>query len=118
MYALRRKSRPPLTGKPHKNETGQEEKEMTAKQMDNRVKKLQKLESQIAALTEQAEEIKAELKQELESMEQEEVQTSKFRIRWKYVIGTRFDSKALKSELPDVYERFTRLTSCRRFSVA
>ncbi|MGP1348462.1 MAG: hypothetical protein ACTTK0_02315 [Stomatobaculum sp.] len=91
---------------------------MTAKQMDNRVKKLQKLESQIAALTEQAEEIKTELKQELESMEQEEVQTSKFRIRWKYVIGTRLDGKALKSELPDVYEKFTRLTSYRRFSVA
>lgn len=78
---------------------------MTAKQMDNRVKKLQKLESQIAALTEQAEEIKTELKQELESMEQEEVQTSKFRIRWKYVIGIRLDGKALKSELPDVYRR-------------
>ena len=37
---------------------------------------------------------------------------------WKPVQSIRFDSKALKAAMPDLYERFTRSTEIRRFILA
>lgn len=91
---------------------------MTNRQMDNRVKKLQDIEAQIKILEKQAVAIKDELKAELDNQGEDEHQTGNFIIRWKEVISNRFDSKALKSALPDVYALYTKETSCRRFTVA
>ena len=80
---------------------------MTNRQMDNRVKKLQDIEAQIKILEKQAVAIKDELKAELDNQGEDEHQTGNFIIRWKEVISNRFDSKALKSALPDVYALYT-----------
>lgn len=91
---------------------------MTNRQMDNRVKKLQEIEAQIKALEEQADAIQEELKAELEAQGEDEHHTGRFIIRWKEIVGSRLDGKALKAAFPDIARQFTRQTSSRRFTIA
>ena len=41
-----------------------------------------------------------------------------YKITWKSVTSSRFDSTAFKKAMPEVAERFTRSTTSRRFVVA
>lgn len=91
---------------------------MTERMIENRIKKLSALESQIAELQEQADMIKGELKADLEEKGLDELKTKNFFIRWKEIVSNRLDSKALKAALPDVYNQFVKQTSSRRFTVA
>lgn len=91
---------------------------MTNRQLDNRIKKLQALEAQQEALEAQAEAIRAELKAELQSNGEDEHQTGTFIIRWKEIVSSRLDSKALKAAFPDIAGQFTRKTTTRRFTIA
>ncbi len=91
---------------------------MTNKQLDNRIKKLQALEAQQKELEKQAEEIRAELKADLESKGEEEHDTGNFIIRWKEIITNRLDSKALKKALPDVFAMYSCVITSRRFTIA
>lgn len=91
---------------------------MTERMMENRVKKLKALESQIAELQEQADAIKSELKADLEEKGVDELKTKNFIIRWKEIISSRLDGKALKAALPDVYSQYCRTSASRRFTVA
>ena len=91
---------------------------MTEKMIENRIKKLSALEEQIAQLQEQAEEIKAELKADLDEKGVQELKTKNFLIRWKEIVSNRLDGKALKAALPEIYNQYCRPTSSRRFTVA
>ena len=91
---------------------------MTERMMENRVKKLKALESQIAELQEQADAIKSELKADLEEKGVDELKTKNFIIRWKEIISNRLDGKALKAALPEIYSQYCRPTSSRRFTIA
>ena len=91
---------------------------MTNKQLDNRVKKLQGIESQMKELEDTAETIRAEIKADLESKGEDEHDTGSFIIRWKEIISRRLDSKALKAALPDVFAAYSKESSSRRFSIA
>ena len=91
---------------------------MTEGMMENRVKKLKALESQIAELQEQADAIKSELKADLEEKGVDELKTKNFIIRWKEIISNRLDGKALKAALPEIYSQYCRTSASRRFTVA
>lgn len=91
---------------------------MTERMMENRVKKLKALESQIAELQEQADAIRSELKADLEEKGVDELETKNFIIRWKEIISNRLDGKALKAALPDVYNQFCKASASRRFTIA
>ena len=41
-----------------------------------------------------------------------------FKITWREVTSSRLDSKALKSAAPELYQRFAKQTTTRRFVVA
>ncbi len=91
---------------------------MTERMIENRVKKLQELEAQQNELEAAAEAIRAELKADLEEKGVDELKTANFLIRWKEIISSRLDSKALKAALPDVYGQFCRSSSSRRFTIS
>ena len=91
---------------------------MTERMIENRIKKLSALEDQIAQLQEQAEEIKAELKADLDKKGVQELRTKNFLIKWKEIVSNRLDGKALKAALPEIYNQYCRPTSSRRFTVA
>lgn len=92
---------------------------LTNKQIDNRAKKLETIEAEIAALEEQAEAVKAELKAALEEQNTEELKTlSGMIIRWKTIVTSRFDGKAFKAENPALYAAFSKETTTKRFTIA
>lgn len=74
---------------------------MTERMIENRIKKLSALEEQIAQLQEQAEEIKAELKADLDEKGVQELRTKNFLIKWKEIVSNRLDGKALKAAVPE-----------------
>ena len=70
-----------------------------------------------------AEEIAAEIETLEDSLksamgETEELIAGEYKITYKTVNSSRFDSKSLKTELPEIAERYTLKTSYRRFVVA
>ena len=91
---------------------------MTDRQINNRITKLQGIEAQMKELEAQAEAIRAELKVDLESKGKDEHNTGYFILRWKEIISSRLDSKALKAALPDVYGQFCKASTSRRFTIA
>ena len=48
----------------------------------------------------------------------DELHGPSFKITWRDVTSSRLDSKALKSAAPELYDRFTKQTTTRRFIVA
>ncbi len=50
--------------------------------------------------------------------EREELMAGAFKVTWKPVTSARLDTAALKKALPEVAERFTKITTVRRFCVA
>ena len=91
---------------------------MTNRMIDNRCRKLADLEAQIKALQAQADEIKNEIKADMEADSLDEIDTGRFKVRYKLVESVRLDNKALKNDLPDVYSLYSKVTQCRRFTVA
>ena len=91
---------------------------MTEKMIENRIKKLQAIEAQREELEAQADAIRAELKADLEEKGTQELKTKNFIVRWKEIVSSRLDGKALKAALPDVYSQFCKASTTRRFSVA
>ncbi len=91
---------------------------MTKKNIDARVRRLQEYKKEIAKLQKEAGMIETELKADLDRRGVDELETENFTVCWKAVTSNRLDNKALKAALPDVYDRFTNETTCRRFSVA
>lgn len=86
---------------------------MTNRQIDNRIKKLQELERQRKEIEQKENELKAEIKRDLE-----ELQTGNFIVRWKTIISNSLDSKALKTAFPELCEQFTKPTKSKRFTIA
>ena len=91
---------------------------MTERMIENRVNKLRELEARQKELEAQAEAIRAELKADLEEKGVEELKTRNFVLRWKEIISSRLDGKALKAALPDVYGQLCKASSSRRFTIA
>ena len=91
---------------------------MTERMIENRIRKLQELEAQQKEIEAAADAIRAELKADLEEKGVEELATKNFIVRWKEVISSRLDGKALKAALPDVFAAYSKTTSTRRFTVA
>ena len=91
---------------------------MTEKMIEARIKRLRAIEAQQQELTAKADAIKAELQQDMETKGTEELRTKNFIVRWKAIISSRLDSKALKEALPDIYGLYTRQTATKRFTIA
>lgn len=88
----------------------------TTKTMIGRVKKLQAIEEQIAELQSAADKLKDSIKADMG--ESEELEAGQFKIRYKTILGSRLDSRALKAELPEIFKQYSRPTMTRRFSIA
>lgn len=90
---------------------------MTERMIENRIKKLQSLEAQMKELEEQAEALKAEIKADLGAKGVDEIQTASFIVKWKEIISSRLDGKALKAALPEIYNQYCKASASRRFTI-
>ena len=59
-----------------------------------------------------------EIKMELETKQVEELAAGPFMIRWKTVLSSRLDGKALKAALPEIYRQYCKSSTTRRFTIA
>lgn len=72
-----------------------------------------------------AEEIAAEItsiediiKAEMTARDTEEMMIDVYKVRWTKVQSNRFDTSAFKKAMPELAEKFTRVTESKRFSIA
>ena len=91
---------------------------MTERMIENRVRKLQEIEARQKELEASAAAIRTELKADLEKKGMDELKTRSFALRWKEIVTSRLDSKALKAALPDVYGQFCKPIASRRFTIS
>ena len=67
---------------------------------------------------EKSESIQDEIKSEMLSRNTDEVITGEYKIRWKEVVSSRFDSKSFKDKYSDLYNQFLKTTTTKRFTIA
>lgn len=83
----------------------------------NRIKKLQALEEEKKILETQIEELKGQLKKDMEEKGVEEVQAGSFLIRWKTILTSRFDSKRFAKEHERLYKQYIKESESKRFTI-
>lgn len=89
---------------------------MSIQEIEAKCRELRQLQNLIDEAEAEAEAIKDQLKAHMGNSE--ELRAGEYKVIWQTVTSSRLDSKALKATLPEVAQRFTRTTTCRRFCVA
>ena len=83
-----------------------------------KVAELKELEAMMKELEAEMESLKDEIKADMTSKGVEEMVAGNYTVRYKDVVSQRIDSKTLKKELPDVYSKYSKATTAKRFTVA
>jgi predicted phage-related endonuclease len=91
---------------------------MSENEIYTKIRALKELEALIEQAEAEAEEIRDGIKQHMTATEAEEIHVGEYKVRYKTVSSTRFDSAAFKKTHADLYEQYTKRTECRRFTVA
>ncbi len=91
---------------------------MSVDVMNEKVKELRELRRMWEDLATEIASIEEELKDHMDWCGMDMLLGMDWSITWKSVASSRLDTAALKKALPDVVERFTKTTTCRRFCVA
>lgn len=91
---------------------------MSTVEITSKIESIKTLQAMIDELTAEMESVKDEVKREMETQGVEEMTVSCFKVRYKAVTSSRFDSTAFKKTHADLYEQYTKQTTSRRFSIA
>ena len=91
---------------------------MSVNEMEMKVKELRELRSMADDLAAEISAIEDELKGHMKDNGMDELHGPTFKITWKEVTSSRLDGKALKATAPELYSRFTKVTTSRRFILA
>lgn len=91
---------------------------MTERMLTNRIRKLKALETQQKELEKQIEEVKAELKADMDSKGIEEQRCGDYVLRYATIVSNKFNAKLFKEERKSLYERYLKPSESRRFTVA
>jgi len=90
---------------------------MGERALENRIKKLRAIEEKQKELEAQAEELRKEIREDLQRKGKEEVNAGAFVVRLKEVVSNRFDSKSLKEQHKALYEAYKRPQSTFRLTI-
>jgi predicted phage-related endonuclease len=88
----------------------------TIRMMEQKARALREMQALIEEAQAEAESLKDDIKALMG--DSEEVKAGEYKITWKTVESVRLDSKALKTQMPDIYAAFAKETTTRRFCVA
>lgn len=91
---------------------------MSKIELQKKVDELRELRRMVEDLNAEISGIEDELKSHMTGLNTDTLYGDNFKITWKPVTSTRLDSKALKAAAPEMYEKFSKTTSSRRFIVA
>lgn len=91
---------------------------MSSNEMNSKVQELRELRRMADDLSKEIESIQDEIKQEMTTRQADELSGADWKITWKTVTSTRFDSTAFRKARPDLADQYTKTTTTRRFIVA
>lgn len=92
---------------------------MANNELLKKIELLTEYETAIEEMKAEAEEIRNDIKAEMEARETEELKIGQYIVRFTSVISSRFDTKKFKEAFgADVYKAFTKEVKSRRFSIA
>ena len=90
---------------------------MTNSKLIQKIEQLQEWERQIAEINKQLNEIKDEIKVEMEKKSTEKYEVGGYTIHYTSVVSNRFDSTTFKKSHPKLYEAFLKQSESKRFSI-
>ena len=90
---------------------------MSTKDIENKAKRLKMLKNRQDSLQQEIDQLEEDLKNHLAAQGVEEIQAGPFRVIWKLVSSSRFDSKRFKEENGKLYKMYVTQSQYRRFSV-
>lgn len=92
---------------------------MAKNELLRKIELLNEYEAILEELKGEADEIRNELKAEMEARNVEEMEVDQYIVRYRSVLTTRFDTKRFKDTMgSDVYNAFTKQVASKRFSIA
>lgn len=91
---------------------------MNANTMKNRIEELKGLKAMADELQEEIKGYEEEIKAYMKENNLDEARIGDYKIRYKAVTSSRLDSKALKNELPEIAERFSKVNQYMRLYVS
>lgn len=91
---------------------------MSSMELKNKVIALQEWEAIIEEAQKEAEALRESIKDELLARDLEELEVDRFIIRWTPVVSTRFNTALFKKEYAEVYKRYTKQVTSRRFTIS
>ena len=91
---------------------------MSMNELESKVNDLRELRRMAEELAAEITAAEDDLKAFMTASGSNELNGPSFRITWKEVTSSRLDSKALKSAAPELWQRFSKSTTSRRFIVA
>lgn len=91
---------------------------MTEAKLSKKVERIKALEAQAADLQAEIDMLKGQIKEDMEASGKEEMKAGEYKVTWKEVFSNRLDSKRIKADLPDVYEKYLSINITRRFCIA
>lgn len=91
---------------------------MSKTEMTSKVRELKELKVMAEELAAEITAIEDSIKADMTAQGIEEMTVDVYKVRYKTVKSSRFDTTAFKKAMPDLAAQFTRETESRRFSVA
>ncbi len=85
--------------------------------MDSKVKELRELHRMVEELAGEIEALQDEIKAEMTTQGVDTLSGSDWKVTWKNVASSRFDSKAFKATHAELYAQYSKPTTSRRFVV-
>ena len=91
---------------------------MSKKELSAKVQQLRRLNAKADALAAEIESVKNAIKAEMTALDTDELTGNDWRVTWKPVTSTRFDSSAFKKTHGDLYGQYCKESTSMRFSLA
>lgn len=91
---------------------------MSTTNINQMVKELKELQRMSDELNAEIESIKDELKAEMAARNTDEILTSEYKLKYKEVSSSRFDTTSFKNKYIDLYNQFLKVTTSKRFTIA
>ena len=96
---------------------GRKEVTMSTKEIESKARRLKILKDRQESLQAEIDQLESDLKAQLEAWDVDEVQAGPFRVVWKFVNSSRFDTKRFRDENGNLYNMYMIPNSYRKFSV-
>ena len=90
---------------------------MAKNELLKKIELLNEYEAMLEELKAEADEIRNDIKAEMEARNVEEMEVDQYIVRFRSVLSTRFDTKRFKADHADLYEAYKKPSEYMRFTV-